>query len=135
MQGSEGVLGNCWSKVEPRSRVGTLNVQADTYCIATHTNTAGDTQESISACPANSKPPDSPGSIRPCPGKTDGLESCPGTQRVHIHTHSIQDGSRTPANTLESPDLPVRGAVPCMGEPERPRDETDVLDTQGDMGN
>ena len=105
--------------------MGTLNVQTDTYCIAAHANTAGDTQESISACPANSKPPDSPGSIRPCPG----------TQRVRIHAHSVRDGSRTPVNALESPDLPVRGAVPCMGEPERPRDETDVLDTQGDMGN
>ena len=31
-------------------------------------------------------------------GKTDGLESCPGTQRVRIHTHSVRDGSRTPAN-------------------------------------
>ena len=52
-----------------------------------------------------------------------------------IHAHSIGDGSRTPANALESPDLPVRGAVPCMGEPERPRDETDVPDTQSDAGN
>ena len=112
-----------------------LNVQTDTHGIAAHANTAGDMQESISACPANSKPPDSPGSIRPCPGKMDGLKSCPGTQRVCIHVHSIQDGSRTPANALESPDLPVRGAVPCMGEPERPRDEMDMLDTQGNMGN
>ena len=110
-------------------------MQTDTHGIAAHTNTAGNMQESISACPANLKPPDSPGSIRPCPGKTDGLKSCPGMQRIRIHTHSIQDGSRTPVNALESPDLPVRGAVPCMGEPERPRDEMDVLDTQGDMGN
>ena len=115
--------------------MGTLNMQTDTHGIVTHANTGGDTQESISACPANSKLPDSPGSTRPRPGKTDGLESCLGTQRVRIHAHSVRDGSRTPANALESPDLPVRGAVPCMGEPERPRDETDVPDTQSDMGN
>ena len=36
---------------------------------------------------------------------------------------------------IRKPRLTCRGAVPCMGEPERPRDETDVLDTQGDMGN
>ena len=34
--------------------------------------------------------------------------------------HSVGDGLRTPENTLESPHLPVRGAVLCMGEPEGP---------------
>ena len=115
--------------------MGTLNMQTDMHGIAAHTNTAGDMQESISACPANSKLPDSPGSIRPCPGKMDGLENCPGMQRVYIHMHNVRDGSRTPANALESQDLPVRGAVLCKGEPERLKDKTDVPDMQGDMGN
>ena len=40
---------------------------------------------------------------------------------------------------LVTPDLPVRSAKPCMGEPERLRDEMDVLDTcarmKSDAGN
>ena len=125
-----------WSKVEPKRHVGMPNLRTDMHGVAEHVNMAGDTEERISAHPANSKPPDSPsGSTKPCPSETDGLESCPCMQRVRIQVHSVGDDSRTPANALESPDLPVRGAVPCMREPERPRDETDVPDMQNDAGN
>ena len=91
--------------------------RTDIHGIVAHANMAGDTQESISARPANSKPPHSPsGSTRPYPGETDGLENCTGTQRVCIHTHRVGHSSKTPANTLESPDLPVKGAVSCTEE-------------------
>ena len=112
--------------------MGTLNMQTDTHGIAPHVVTrrkASVHAQQTRNCQTHL------GAQGHAQGKTDGLESCPGTQRVRIHAHSVRDGSRTPANALESPDLPVRGAVPCMGEPERPRDETDVPDTQSDTSN
>ena len=81
-----------------------------------HVNTAGDIQGHVSTHAADPKPPDLPiGSRRLRPDKTDGLESCPGAQRVCIYMQSIGDSSNRPANVLVTLVLPANGAEPCMG--------------------
>jgi len=51
-------------------------------------------------------------------------------QRACIHTHSVAKELRRPAKVSTTTDLPARCAVPCMGEPERPKVLTDASDTR-----
>ena len=71
--------------------------------------------------------------------ESDGLETHVNTPNVRRQEHGDANSSRGAINVLVTPDLPVRSAKPRMGEPERPRDEMDVLDTcarmKSDAGN
>ena len=98
-----------------------LNMQTDTHGIATHANMGGDTQESISACPANLKLPDLSGSTRPCPGQNGWAREMP--------RHA--EGKKRPANMSETSvmrDLPTRCAEPRTDEPKKLKSPTDALD-------
>ena len=61
------------------------------------------------------------------------------TPNVRRQEHGDANSSRGAINVLVTPDLPVRSAKPRMGEPERPRDKMDALDTcarmKSDAGN
>ena len=117
-------------QVQLRSHVGMLNMRIDMHGAAYHMNTAEDMQGHVSTHAANPKPPDLPiGGRRLPPDKTDGLESCPGMQRVCTYMQSIGDSSNRPENMLVTLVLPANGAEPCTGRPKRPRDQTDVSDT------
>ena len=90
-----------------------------------------DMQGHVSTHAADPKPPDLPiGSRRLHPDTTDGLESCPGMQRVCIYMQSIGDSLNRPENVLVTLVLPANGAEPCMGKLKGPRDQTDVSDTR-----
>ena len=54
----------------------------------------------------------------------DELEGHTNTLNMHRHAHGDVDvdGSNTPENVSVTPDLPARGAVSRMGEPEWPVD-------------
>ena len=60
-----------------------------------------------------------------------GLEAAEA-RRGHAYTCNVAKNSKRPANVSVTPDLPARGAVPRMGEPERPKDLTDASDTRVD---
>ena len=115
--------------------MGMPNMHIDMHGTACHVNTAGDMQGHVSTHAADPKPPDLPiGSRRLRPDTTDGLESCPGTQRVCIYMQSIGDSSNRPENVLVTLVLPANGAEPCTGKPKRPRDLVSfpaVLGTSG----
>ena len=49
-------------------------------------------------------------------------------QNVRRHVHGDVDGSNTPENATVTSDLPARGAVLRMGEPEGSQDQTDASD-------
>lgn len=108
----------------------------ETHGIAGHANTASDTQRHVSTGPAEPKPPDSPtGSTRSYPDEKDGLRSCPGMQRTHIHTQRVTNNSRRSANAIVTLDLPVRGAELCIGEPEWLRSQTNVSNAYKSVAN
>ena len=69
------------------------------------------------------EPPDSPtGNARQHLDLPDELESHTNTLNMRRHAHGDVDGSNTPENASVTPDLPARGAVSRMGEPEWPMD-------------
>ena len=118
------------NKVESRSCAGMLNMRVDTHGIAIHTNTAGDTQKSISIRTEGMKPSDLPTrSTRPCRDGTNGLESHADTQTARIHVQDIANKSNKPANMSVTQDLPASGAELCMGEPNRLERQMDASDT------
>ena len=68
-------------------------------------------------------------STKSCTDEADVFKSCPSTLNVRIHVRGGGDSSRGPGKVSASPDLPVRSAVSRLGEPERPRGQTDASDT------
>ena len=78
---------------------------------------------------------------------TDGFVSCPSTLSVRIHVCGSGDSLRRPEKVSASPDLPARGTVLRVGEPEMPKGQKDDgldscpgmisirIHAQGDMGN
>ena len=116
-------------KVESRSHAGMPNMRVDTHGIAIHANTAGHTQRRVSTRPEDMKPPDLPtGCTKLRRDGTDRLESHAGTQTARIHVQDIRNKSNKSANMSITPDLPARGAEPCIGVPNRLECPTDASD-------
>ena len=77
----------------------------------------------VSICLIDPEPPDSPtGNARQHSDLPDGLESHTNTLKMRRHVHGDVDGSNTPESVSVTPDLPARGAVSRVGEPEWPMD-------------
>ena len=107
------------------------NMGIDAHGDTVHAKMAGGTQRDVSIGPIELEPPDSPtGCSRRHADQLDGLESHENTLNMHRHAHgNAVDSSNTPENASVIPDLPARGAVSHMNEPEGPQGQTDSSNT------
>ena len=117
--------GRCrrWGLV--RSHAGTPNMRITTHGVADHANASRDTQKIVSIRPADPEPSDLPTGSATCLDLPDGPERATQTHRTCAGNYTMMRmarDSRKPSKASAIQDLPARGTVSRMGEPERPRD-------------
>ena len=108
-----------------RTHAGTPNMRINTHGVADHANASRDTQKIVSIRPADPEPSDLPTGSATCLDLPDEPERATQTRRTCAGKHTVMRtarDSRKPSKASAILDLPARGTVSRMGEPERPRD-------------
>ena len=109
--------------------MGMLKMRRATHGDGVHAKMAGDTYRHVGIRQNYSEQPASPTrSPRQHTDLLNELEGHVNTPNMHRYAHSDVDGSNAPEKVSVTPNLPARGALSRMNEPEGPGDSMDAPD-------